>query len=180
MQQTAPSPARTGDTLVIEIQRLARRFAAKRVPSETADDIAQDVVLECLVKLRAGQWTVRHKDLSDFVRKVVRRRIADWLRRCDRERARNVEYAHELEERECAWMSPEQEYEARELEAVREQTLNELPEACRRAYLLVREEGESYERVAERLGVTRSMVSAHVVKAQRRFRRALGRRERAR
>jgi RNA polymerase sigma-70 factor (ECF subfamily) len=173
MQHTKSTPALTGDALIVEIHRLAREFAGKRVAADVADDIAQDICLECLVKIRAGRWSVRHSDLAVFVRGVVRRRVVDWLRRREHGDERNAEHARELEEGEHAWMSPELLLEERELAVVREETLRELPTACRRAYLMVREEGESYKGAARRLGVSRSAVSAHIVTAQRRFRRVL-------
>ena len=96
MKRISSRPALTGDPLVIEIGRVARRFESKRVPADVADDIAQDLVLECLTKIRAGKWTVRHADLESFVRGVVRRRVLDWLRRCARADERNAQHAREL------------------------------------------------------------------------------------
>ena len=55
MKRAKSSPAQMGDPLVVEIQRIARELVAKRVPAEVADDTAQDIALECLVKIRAGR-----------------------------------------------------------------------------------------------------------------------------
>lgn len=169
MPRTKPAPALTGDALVVEIHRQARALAKKRVPVDVADDIAQDITFECLIKIRAGRWRVRHADLTDVLRGVVRRRVVDWLRRREHGDERNAEHWRDREDSEHAWMSPELELEEPELAAVHERTLRELPSACRRAYLMVREEGESYNGAARRLGVSPSAVSAHIVTAQRRF-----------
>ena len=176
MKRAKSSPAQMGDPLVVEIQRIARELVAKRVPAEVADDIAQDIALECLVKIRAGRWTVRHTDLLSYSGGVVKRRVVDWHRRRKHAGERDAVYAHELKHGEHVWMSPELSMEERELVEAREETLRGLPSACRRAYLLVREEGESYTSAGRRLGGSRSTVNAHVVMAQHRFRRVLSER----
>ena len=145
----------------------------KVVAADLADDIAQDVALECWVKIRGGQWRVTPAELQTFVRRVVRRRAVDLLRRSQARDQRHAEYAREASESHHAWMSPELAYEDRELTEFHEQALGRLPELCRRTYLMVREEEETYRRAAQRLGVQRTTVSAHVVNAQQRFRREL-------
>ena len=52
--------------------------------------------------------------------------------------------------------------EERELCELLEQSLGRLPELRRRAYLMVREEEETYQRAAPRLGVRPTTVSTHV------------------
>jgi DNA-directed RNA polymerase specialized sigma24 family protein len=70
-------------------------------------------------------------------------------------------------------MSPDLAFEERELSELYERTLNEMRYACRRTYLMVREDGESYKGAASRLGVSRSTVCARIVEAQGRLRREL-------
>jgi DNA-directed RNA polymerase specialized sigma24 family protein len=172
MPRTRPAPAFTGDALVVDIHRQIRALAIERVPSDVADDIAQDVVLECLIKIRAGRWSVRHADLTHVLGGVVHEPVLDWLRCRELGDEGNLEHGRDLEDSGHAWMSPELECEERERSAVDERTLEELPSACRRAYLMVREEGQ-YESAAQRFGVSRSAPSANVVRARRRFRRVL-------
>ena len=97
----------------------------------------------------------------------------DLLRRSQARDQRHAECALEARASHDAWMSPELANEERELTEFHEQALGRLPDLCRRTYLMVREEEESYQRAALRLGVRPTTVSAHVVKAQRRFRREL-------
>ena len=85
------------------------------VARDVADDIAQDVVLECLLKVRAGRWRVAREALGAFVRRLVRRRAVDWLRRSQRRSERNAEHAREIRESTHAWMSPDLASEEREL-----------------------------------------------------------------
>ena len=70
-------------------------------------------------------------------------------------------------------MSPELANQERELTELHERVPGRLPELCRRTYLMVREEEETYGRGAQLLGLQRTTVSAHVVNAQQRFRREL-------
>jgi DNA-directed RNA polymerase specialized sigma24 family protein len=70
-------------------------------------------------------------------------------------------------------MAPDLAFEERELEDFHERTLVSLPDTCRRAFSMVRDADAPYDVVAEALGVSRSAVHAHVVTAQRRFRRKL-------
>ena len=93
MTRTSSPPALTGDALVIEIWRVARRFAGQSIPTDVADDIAQGIVVECLSKIRAEKWTVRHSDLEPFMRGVVRRNVVDWFRRCAHADERNAQHA---------------------------------------------------------------------------------------
>jgi DNA-directed RNA polymerase specialized sigma24 family protein len=67
-------------------------------------------------------------------------------------------------------MSPELALRSSELSTFHRRTLRRLPRRCRRACVMVREERTSYKLVAQRLGVSRNVVCAHVVTAQRQFR----------
>ena len=67
-------------------------------------------------------------------------------------------------------MSPELACEERELAEFHEEALGRLPELCRRTYLMVRDEDETYQNAALRLGVRPTTVSAHIATAQHRFR----------
>jgi hypothetical protein len=107
MPRTKPAPAFEGDALVVEIHRQARALAETHVRSDVADDIAQDVALECLIMIRAGRWSVRHADLTNVLCGVVRQRVVDWRRCRALGHERNAEYWRDLEDSEHAWMSPE-------------------------------------------------------------------------
>ena len=173
MQKETAANQVNDDELVVQIASLARGFATNIVAADLADDIAQDVALECWVKIRGGQWRVTPAELQTFVRRVVRRRAVDLLRRSQARDQRHAEYAREASESYHTWMSPELAFEERELTELHEQVLGRLPELCRRTYLMVRDEEETYRRAAQRLGVRRTTVKAHVVNAQHRFRREL-------
>lgn len=163
------------DRLIVEIATLARHFAVKIVKADAAEDIAQDVVLQCLTKIRAGKWRVEAAELPAFVRRVVRRKAVDLLRRSQARDERHTEYAREMQT-SPTWMAPDLAYEERELAELHEQALGRLPEVCRQTYLMVRAENETYENVASRLGIQPTTVSYHMVTAQERLRRELAQR----
>lgn len=159
------------ETLLVEITRLARQFARKLSRRRRgADDLVEDVVLECLTAIRAGRWRRNAARLPAIVSNLVRRRAIDGLRSRQRAEKREAEFARELFEGSRAWMRPDAELEERELADVRKQALASLPPACRQAFLLVRDDGLSYDDAARMLGVSRSGISAFVVKAQRKLR----------
>ncbi|MFI5227728.1 MAG: RNA polymerase sigma factor [Gemmatimonadales bacterium] len=72
-------------------------------------------------------------------------------------------------------MEPELALEAQDLQQLHERAVADLPEARRRAYLLVREQHVSHADAAALLRVTPSAVNASVVRAQRALREELER-----
>ena len=62
------------------IRRQARAFADKRLAAGVADDIVQDITLDCLLRIREGRWTLPHADLGNCLRESVRRRAAGCVR----------------------------------------------------------------------------------------------------
>jgi RNA polymerase sigma-70 factor (ECF subfamily) len=161
------------DDLLIHISRQARIFAVGVIPKHSIEDVAQDIALDCLIKMRAGEWDVVSNAVDSYVFRAVELKAFDLIRRRQRRRAREREHGRELSEGTHAWVRPDTAGDDRELHALYTHTLESLPPACRRTYVMVREQGMSYEDVAQALGVSRSAVSANVVRAQRAFRREL-------
>jgi len=154
---------------------IARDAASRIIDTEDAADIAQQVVMDCLIRMRDGRWNVALADMPRVVRRMVLSRAIDGWRAHSRRRAREREHARESSEGARAWMSPDLMYEDGELRDLQEQMLAGIPRVCRRAYLMVRLEQLTYEEAAERLGVSPRTVESHVVRAQRRFRKELER-----
>src|SRR2546423_352545 len=165
MDHVSPSDAATETAVLLQVTIIARRYARKFLGAQAAEDLAQDVVLQCLKEMRAGRWVIRHS-LAAYVGYLVRWRRDDFHCRRKRRMARDAEHLRERTESTHVWMSPDLALEERELDEFHEQTLASLPDGCRRAYVMVREDGEPYQVVAERLGVSRAAVCFHVVAAQ--------------
>lgn len=171
---TVPSPDESTEaSLLLSVYTIAREYAGSVLRCDSPEDLAQDVVLECLVRLRAGAWQLDPSRLAGFVRRVAKRRSIDALRRQQRRAVRDAEHAREVSESSRVWMSPELAIEEQELANLHASTLASLSQGCRRSYVLVRSDETSYRIAAERLGVSQAAVCAHVVEAHRSFRREL-------
>lgn len=159
--------------LLLEITALARRSARRVVGAEAARDIAQDIVLEMLVRMRESPESIDLTRLPGLVCEMARGRARD-MRRQERRRERpNGDYMTELTDSTHSWMHPDAAVHETELAAFRERLLATLPEKCRSAYLLVREDGCSYAEAGTRLGMSTRSVHAQVTRAQRLFRKEL-------
>lgn len=159
--------------LLVEVSTLARRTARRIVGSDAAEDIAQDIVLELLVRIREGPESIDLARLPGLVCEMARCRAKDQLRRDRRREKPNGDFMKELTDSTHSWMHPDAAVDEAELAAFRESSLAKLPERCRAAYLLVREEGLSYAETATRLGMSTRSVHAQVARAQRLFREEL-------
>jgi RNA polymerase sigma factor (sigma-70 family) len=161
------------EDLLIYISKQARIFAVGVIPKHSLKDVAQDIALESLIRMRAGEWDVAPDAIDSYVFWAVRLKSFDLIRRRQRRKAREQEHARELNEGTHAWVRPDTAGEDRELHDFYTRTLDSLTPACRRTYVMVRERGMRYQDVARELGISRSAVSANIVRAQHVFRQAL-------
>ena len=166
--------SREEELVLTEVRRLARRQAGLSMASDAADDVAQDVAFAVLAALRKGRPIPRGALLIGLIRRMVRCRAADRLRREQRRGRRDSDYARERVDRRPAWMCPAAALDETEVQRFRERTLYELKEPCRRAFVMVREEHATYASAAEALSVSRTTIRSYVVAAERNFRRRLG------
>ena len=170
---TVPFPDEsTQDALLTTISTLAWQYAKKKHGRARAEDLAQDIVLECLTMMREGRWHIEGT-LDAYIRWMLTRRQIDQLRQRQAQREHHKEHGRILVESTHAWMRPDLAYEERELEQFHDETLAGLPRVCRHAYVMVREEQCSYRVAADQMGLSRSAIHAHVVSAQNRFRSRL-------
>jgi RNA polymerase sigma-70 factor, ECF subfamily len=166
----APDPV---DALLVEISAIAHREAKRIVGSADAEDVAQDVVLECLIRLRRGAWAIHPSSLGALVKCMVQRQCLDRLRASGRRAEREAEHASGLADRTPAWMSADVALDEDEMANVHDRALARVPRVARRVFVLVQVEQLSYERAAVQLGLSKSAVSAHVGRAKRHLRRHL-------
>jgi RNA polymerase sigma factor (sigma-70 family) len=161
------------DALLLHIETMALAQARDIVPKHAVGDVAHDVVLHCLVKMREGNWDVPPHDVTRHVRRMVLSRAVDDLRGRHRRDGRELIHGRELTRATHAWMSPEVITEERVLGDLLARKVAELPPRCRRAYVMVRERSVPYKAAAKLLGISPSAVSRHVVRAQRYLRSQL-------
>jgi RNA polymerase sigma factor (sigma-70 family) len=161
------------DALLLHIEAMALAQARDIVPKHAVGDVAHDVVLHCLVKMREGSWDVLPHDVNRYVRRMVQSRAVDDLRGRHRRDGRELVHGRELTRTTRVWMSPEANTEECVLGDLYARKVAELPPRCRRAYVMVRERSVPYKAAAKLLGISPSAVSRLVVRAQRYLRSQL-------
>lgn len=123
-------------------------------------DRVEDIVQECFVclweQLEAGEEIA---DIRAYLYRVVRNRCVDAWRA--EEKA-----GHRISSEELAEQLPEEEYEERSfIEARLWTAIDCLPVRCREAFLLHKQEGMTYQEIADRLGVSVHTVENQIRKA---------------
>lgn len=158
--------------LLANISTLASRFARRLLATESAEraddaeDIAQSVVLNCLMLIRAGRWRV-DTNLEAFVASITWREHALSRRRSANRGEHDAQFLADRMAQHPAWMDAEASLGEGEDTRMRRLVLSWLPEKCRESYRLVREEGASHREAARLLGVSPGKVIRHVARAER-------------
>ena len=154
-----PGQARDIASLFREHNHALVRFLTLRLQSENeAKEVAQEAYVRLLQLDRPGV----HSFLRAQLFRIAMNLAVDRLRRRNTElRAARAELFDELDDVH----EPERNaLAAEELDLVR-RSLDELPETCRRAFLLHRLEGLSVDEIASQMQVTGRMVRHHLTRA---------------
>lgn len=151
---------------VAQVRDLAFRYALRKTDYDTADDIAQEVAIDCLLRLRRNQWRVA-KSKKALVASMTRNKLSTLKEKKKHRKEREEQFMAERSARCPEWMDPARRFEEREEVLIRARALEELPKKCRSAYLLVREDGVTRREVARRLGISFGLVVNHVARAER-------------
>ncbi len=167
MDETVRGLGPSDDDVLVEIREIALRCAAEVVDRETASDVAMDVVVLCLTRMRAKRWRVEHRALHGYVCRLARDRVVDVLREQHRRREREAEHARDRRESAHEWMYPERALEAKELDAASQKEFDGLPQQARLTWMLVREQRISYKSVAKALGLSHRAIRANLARAER-------------
>jgi RNA polymerase sigma factor (sigma-70 family) len=152
----------------IEIRPKLERVIARRVGSQAlAADIAQEIFLRIsAIKVPLGS----RADAERYFLRIAMNASLDHVKVETRRNAildaSGTLFSH-------APPTPEAECLARDDVRLVEAALRELPPKCRDVLVLSRVEGLSHEEIAERLGVSRSLVEKYVVRAILHCRRRL-------
>nr|WP_189672895.1 sigma-70 family RNA polymerase sigma factor [Pseudomonas taiwanensis] len=137
-------------------------FLSARLGSrQAAEDVAHDAYLRVLERTDAQQ--IEHP--RAFLYRTALNLVVDRHRR---QRVRQAEPLDVLDSDE-RWhiQAPSQEMQLDQRLALMQRALDELSKPCRDSFLLRKLEGLSHQQIAERLGVSRSMVEKHIVNAMK-------------
>ncbi|MDC7788113.1 RNA polymerase sigma factor [Rhodoplanes sp. TEM] len=161
------------DTIFRLYSRELHRFAHRRLGDpEMAADVVQDAFLRYLTVTLDGRDGTAPTSPRFFLWRIVSNLMIDWSRR-DRRRGVHAALDDVAEHFADPAPLPDRVLEGREEFRIIVTTLDALPRKCRAALLLNRVEGLSHVEIADRLGVSPSMVSKYVVTALRRCMKAL-------
>jgi RNA polymerase sigma-70 factor (ECF subfamily) len=150
---------------VAEVYRVASKCARRLARAGDAEDIAQDVVLKCLLRLRNNRWRM-DRSPNALVSSITRRTCKNRKRNDERRESRDAQYLAERTAVAPAWMNPAQANdEEKDCESY-ERALSELPAGCRSTFLLVREHGMTYREVAVREGISLRTIAKRVARAE--------------
>lgn len=157
--QGASGEARDIASLFREHNHALVRFLTLRLQSENeAKEVAQEAYVRLLQLDRPGVHSFLRAQLFRIAMNIA----------VDRLRRRNIELrtarAELLDELDDVHEPERNALAAEELELVR-RSLDELPETCRRAFLLHRLEGLSVDEIAQRMNVTGRMIRHHLGRA---------------
>lgn len=152
-----------------DLQQMAYRRLGDR---EMAADLTQDAFVR-YAGLGRQQRTEGILNPRFFLIRVLGNLIIDFAR--GRNRQGTQASLHDLaDELHDPRPGPERLFELRQQLQCLHQALSELPDSCQQALLLNRIDGLGHQAIAERLGVSPSMVSKYIMRALRHCARRLG------
>ncbi|QXH49903.1 sigma-70 family RNA polymerase sigma factor [Pseudomonas fakonensis] len=134
---------------------------------QVAEDVAHDAYLRVLERSEGER--IEHP--RAFLYRTALNLVVDRHRRHQVRRAEPLEVL-DSDER---WHSPapSQRMQLDQRLALMQQALDELSAACRECFLLRKLDGLSHQQIAERLGISRSLVEKHIVNAMKHCRQRM-------
>ena len=143
-----------------------KSFVKRRIDGHGVVDV-DDIVQEAFLRIATHRGAEKIKNPRGFLFRIARNLIFDTLRRG------KVRYYYARSESAIAVDhsslqksgSAEQAVSSREDLELILQAIETLPPRCKQVFLLQRDEELSYARIAERMGISESMVQKHMSKA---------------
>lgn len=161
----AQSETERQDALITEIAPLARELAMQYARRRPWEDLAQDVMLECVEQIRAGKWPSHLASLPAYINTIVGRRASNRGRNDRCAAGGRKKYMAAVVASERAWMLPSVDQEQRDVaEAVRD-ALMHMNVRCLIVYNAIRDQMMSIEDTAAAFGMSRNSVVARLRRA---------------
>ncbi|MFC1225091.1 RNA polymerase sigma-70 factor [Pedobacter sp. BG31] len=130
--------------------------------TETAEELLQDVFISLYTSRHS---LVIHTSLIAYLKNALKYKVLNEIR-SRIVRANYNQRVMRLNEGKVG-PQPHEILEARELERIIDEKINQLPEKCREVFILSRKEHLSHQHIADRLGISVSTVEKHIGKALR-------------
>lgn len=137
---------------------------------EITKDIVQDVFLKYWQKIHALRITESPKA---YLQRGCINQALNYLKEKERREDREQSYAHETSTLADNANRPDHAYLTHETSATIDRTINQLPQACRNAFLLSRYELKSYKEIATLLNISVNTVEKHIGKALKKLREVI-------
>lgn len=160
-----------------DITRLRAELVSYLQRRGQALDDAEDLVQEAFARFHRAGHKAGDVDARPLLFVISKNLLKDLWKATSRERARVVGQDSDV----MAWETAASEAPAADRQAMAREELagvseaiRTLPPRCRDAFLLHRFENLSYRQIADRLGVSVSMVEKHLAEALRRLKAARG------
>lgn len=128
-----------------------------------------DIVQDIFVWIWERRETLQIQSLQAYLKAAVKFKVANYIR-AGKIRASFFDELKPIE----AGAPGDNAAEVRELKAIIDQSILELPDKCRNIYLLSKQERLSNKEIAERLGISVKTVEAQMTIALKRIRGAVG------
>jgi RNA polymerase sigma-70 factor (ECF subfamily) len=137
---------------------------------EATKDIVQDVFIKYWKRL--GEMQVLESEIA-YLRKSCINAALNYLKEKERRDQRESHFAKEIDDSGDRSERPDMKYSLNETSRNIESAIDQLPPACRQAFLLSRYEEKSYKEIAEILHISVNTVEKHIGKALKKLREVL-------
>jgi len=128
---------------------------------EYAEDVLQDVFLKI--------WEIRERinpelSFNAYLYKISRNKVFKLLKKIVTDNAMQIQLMTQLE---TATEAPHLKLQWKQYNDLLHKAVNQLPPQRQKVFKLCREQGKSYEEVAEELGISRNTIKEHMVAAMK-------------
>ncbi len=138
------------------------------------EDITKDIVQDVFLKLwqKINELSIKESPKAYLQRACINQAL-NYLKEKERRDERAQSYAHDIASSNGNSNRPDAIYQTSETSRNIDRAINQLPPACRNAFLLSRQELKSYKEISRLLNISVNTVEKHIGKALKELRAIL-------